>query len=95
MPPRVRVNLANPQELLEPPAMAPQGVEGIIRYRIAHGPSMRAAELGRIFRGGPAAAAVLEWTDFSPTDTTAPEDPAPEAESRGERGSAGRLAGGR
>jgi len=39
MPTRVRVNLANAQELLELPGLSPTEVELIVRFRADHGPS--------------------------------------------------------
>jgi hypothetical protein len=39
MPTRVRVDLANAQELLELPGLSPVEVEIIVRFRAEHAPS--------------------------------------------------------
>ncbi len=74
MPTRVRVNLANAQELLELPGLSPTEVEVIVRYRSEHGPIKDADQLSRILSGHPVQP-LAEHVDFSPSDTTAPEAP--------------------
>jgi len=72
MPTRVRVNLANAQELLELPGLSPAEVEVIVRFRAEHGPIGDADQLERILSGHPI---LKERVDFSPSDSTAPEAP--------------------
>ena len=75
MPTRVRVNLANAQELLELPGLSPAEVELIVRFRAEHGPIGDADQLARILRGHPIHDMLTERADFSPSDSTAPEAP--------------------
>jgi DNA uptake protein ComE-like DNA-binding protein len=75
MPSRVRVNLANAQELLELPGLGPTEVEAIVRFRAEHGPIRDADQLARILSGHPIHEMLKERVDFSPSDTTAPEAP--------------------
>jgi len=75
MPTKVRVNLANAQELLELPGMGPAQVAAIVRHRAEHGPIKDADELATILKGHPLTEAVRERADFSPADATAPEAP--------------------
>jgi len=72
---RVRVNLANPQELLELPGISPAEVEVIVRFRSEHGPIGDADQLVRILSGHPVLDMLKERVDFSPSDSTAPEAP--------------------
>jgi hypothetical protein len=73
MPNKVRINLANPAELLELPGVSPQQVEAILKFRAEHGPISDERELAGIL--GSAPEALSEQADFSPSDTTAPEAP--------------------
>jgi len=75
MPTRVRVNLANAQELLELPGLGPAEVEVIVRFRAEHGPIGDADQLARILSGHPIHDMLKERADFSPSDSTAPEAP--------------------
>ena len=75
MPTRVRVNLANAQELLELPGLSPTEVELIVRFRDEHGPIGDADELVRILSGHAVHDMLKERADFSPSDSTAPEAP--------------------
>jgi DNA uptake protein ComE-like DNA-binding protein len=75
MPTRVRVNLANPQELLELPGLSPAEVEVIVRFRAEHGPIGDADQLARLLSGHPMLDMLKERADFSPSDSTAPEAP--------------------
>jgi hypothetical protein len=75
MPTRVRVNLANAQELLELPGLSPAEVEIIVRFRAEHGPIGDADQLARILSGHPLDDALTARADFSPSDSTAPEAP--------------------
>ena len=72
---KVRVNLANPLELLEVPGLGSAQAEAIVRFRAEHGPIRDAEQLGRVLGGWPEVEAVREWLDFSPADATAPEAP--------------------
>jgi DNA uptake protein ComE-like DNA-binding protein len=71
---KVRVNLANPLELLELPGVSPEQVDTIVRFRTQHGPIRDAAQLGGIL-GHTVSEALSEQADFSPSEATAPEAP--------------------
>ena len=73
MPTKVRVNLANPLELLELPGIGQQEAETILKYRAEHGPIRDAEQLAAILGGQPGI--FSERADFSPADATAPEAP--------------------
>jgi hypothetical protein len=75
MPTRVRVNLANAEELLELPGLSPAEVGVIVRFRAEHGPIRDADQLARILSGHPIRDMLKERADFSPSDSTAPEAP--------------------
>ena len=72
---KVRINLANPAELLELPGVNPQQVEAILKFRAEHGPISDERQLAGILGGGSAPEALSEQADFSPADATAPEAP--------------------
>jgi len=72
---KVRINLANEQELLELPGLGAAAADTIVRFRSEHGPIKDAAQLGSILRGHPQLGAFKDRVDFSPADTTAPEAP--------------------
>jgi DNA uptake protein ComE-like DNA-binding protein len=72
---KIRINLANPQELLELPGLDAQRVDAIVRFRAEHGPIKDAHELAAILGAPPPADALWEQADFSPSDATAPEAP--------------------
>ena len=72
---RVRVNLANPSELLELPSIGPEQAQAIVEFRAQHGPIRDAVELEKILSPWPVAAAIWERVDFAPADATAPEAP--------------------
>jgi hypothetical protein len=72
---KVRVNLANEQELLELPGLGPAQAAAIVKFRSAHGPIKDADQLATILRGFPLTEALRERADFSPSDSTAPEAP--------------------
>ena len=71
---KVRVNTANPQELLELPGLRPDEAEAIIRYRAEHGPIADAAQLSHVL-GGKELGAAAQEIDFDPANQTAPEAP--------------------
>lgn len=72
---KVRVNLANPLELLELPGVGPQQAEAILRFRAEHGPIRDATQLAGILGSVLASESLSEQADFSPADATAPEAP--------------------
>jgi hypothetical protein len=72
---RVRVNLANPGELLELPGIGPEQARAILRFRAEHGPIQDANQLAAILRAWPVADAIWDRVAFDPAETTAPEAP--------------------
>jgi DNA uptake protein ComE-like DNA-binding protein len=72
---KVRVNLANPLELLELPGVGPEQADAILRFRAHHGPIRDAAQLGDILGSRAVSEALSEYADFSPSEATAPEAP--------------------
>jgi competence protein ComEA len=72
---KVRVNLANPLELLELPGVGPSQADAILRFRAEHGPIRDAAHLADILGKPTVPEGLSEHVDFSPSDTTAPEAP--------------------
>lgn len=72
---KVRVNLANAQELLELPGLGPAQVAAIVRFRSDHGPIKDADQLAGVLSGFPVTEALRARADFSPADATAPEAP--------------------
>jgi competence protein ComEA len=72
---RVRVNLANPAELMELPGIGPAEAEAIIRFRVEHGPIQSARQLATILGPAPVAETLWERVEFVPADTSAPEAP--------------------
>jgi DNA uptake protein ComE-like DNA-binding protein len=72
---KVRINLANPQELLEVPGIDRATAAAILRHRAEHGPIRDALELGRIVGPTSVTDALLSHVDFEPAASTAPEAP--------------------
>jgi competence ComEA-like helix-hairpin-helix protein len=72
---KVRINLANAQELLELTGLDPAQVAAIVRYRSEHGPIKDTDQLATILSGHSLTEALRAHADFSPTDDTAPEAP--------------------
>jgi len=72
---RIRLNLANPQELLEIPGIKRDQVEAIIKFRADHGPIGNAGQLLRLLGRDRLSEARLAHIDFDPADDTAPEAP--------------------
>ena len=72
---KTRINIANPQELLEIPGIDPTSRDAIVRHRSDHGPIRSASELARVLGRGTADAAWASEIDFDPADDTAPEAP--------------------
>ena len=72
---KVRINLANAQELQELPGLGPSQAAAIIRFRAEHGPIADAAQLATILSAPPLTETLREQADFSPAEATAPEAP--------------------
>jgi competence ComEA-like helix-hairpin-helix protein len=72
---RVRVNLANPEELRELPGVGPEQAQAILHYRAEHGPIQDAGKLAEILRPWPMGEALWERVDFDVAEDTAPEAP--------------------
>jgi hypothetical protein len=72
---KVRVNLADEQELLELPGLGPTQAAVIIRFRSEHGPVRDADQLATILSGFPLNETLRGRADFAPSDSTAPEAP--------------------
>jgi DNA uptake protein ComE-like DNA-binding protein len=72
---KTRINVANPQELLEIPGMDAAGRDAIVRHRTDHGPIRNSGELAKVLGRGRAEAAWDTAIDFDPADDTAPEAP--------------------
>ena len=75
MPNKVRVNLANPAELLELPGIGPEQARTILEFRAEHGPIQDAGQLAKILRPWPVAETIWERVDFASAESTAPEAP--------------------
>ena len=75
MPNRVRVNLANPAELLELAGIGPEQARAILKFRAEHGPIQDAKQLAAILRAWPVAETIWDRVAFDPADSTAPEAP--------------------
>ena len=65
---RVRVNLANPAELLELPGIGPEQARAILRFRAEHGPIQDANQLAAILRAWPVADAIWDRVAFDPAE---------------------------
>jgi DNA uptake protein ComE-like DNA-binding protein len=72
---KIRINLANPQELCELPGIDRRKQEAILRHRAQHGPIKDASELAKIVGREAVTPALLEHIDFAPAAPTAPEAP--------------------
>jgi DNA uptake protein ComE-like DNA-binding protein len=72
---KTRINLANPQELLEIPGLHQAETDTIVRHRTVHGPISDAAELTSILGRTTVTPALLEHIDFQPSAATAAEAP--------------------
>ena len=72
---QVRVNLANPAELLELPGIGPEQARAILRFRAEHGPIQDAHQLAAILREWPVTDAIWDRVEFAPAQDTAPEAP--------------------
>ena len=72
---KIRINLANPQELCELPGLDTAKRDAILRHRQENGPIVDAADLGELLGPDAVTLALLDRIDFAPADTTAPEAP--------------------
>ena len=72
---KVRVNMANSEELRELPGIGSEQADEILRYRAQHGPIHDTLELRRVLGWPTLDAAVAERVDFTPAEATAPEAP--------------------
>jgi DNA uptake protein ComE-like DNA-binding protein len=72
---KTRINLANPQELLELPGVHQAESDAIVRHRAQHGPIGDATELTRVLGPGMITPALLAHIDFEPAGATAAEAP--------------------
>lgn len=72
---KVRLNLANSQELLEIPGIDSDSALRIVRFRTEHGPIRDAGELSSVVGHERVTASMLGHVDFAPADVTAPEAP--------------------
>jgi competence ComEA-like helix-hairpin-helix protein len=72
---KVRVNLANPIELLELPGIGPEQATAIVSHRAEHGPITSAEELAKVLSRWPVSETMWGCVDFDPAETTAPEAP--------------------
>jgi Helix-hairpin-helix motif len=72
MPNKVRVNLANPLELLELPGIGPEQALAILEFRAQHGPIQDARQLATILHPWPVAEAIWERVEFDPAESTSP-----------------------
>jgi DNA uptake protein ComE-like DNA-binding protein len=73
--PKMRINLANPQELLELPGLLLAGRDNLVRHRAEHGPIRDAEELARVIWPLTITPALLERVDFHPAAPTAAKAP--------------------
>jgi competence ComEA-like helix-hairpin-helix protein len=72
---KVRINTANPQELLELPGLRPHEADAIVRFRAEHGPIADAEQLSRVLGGREIEDSARQRLDFDPANQTAPEAP--------------------
>jgi DNA uptake protein ComE-like DNA-binding protein len=72
---KTRINLANPQELLELPGIDQAAINVVVRHRAEHGPISGAAELTQILGPQAVTPKLLAHIDFQPAEATAAEAP--------------------
>jgi hypothetical protein len=72
---KIRINLANRDELLEIPGIGRDQADRIVKFRTEHGPIRDARELERALGGDRVPSAALEHVAFDPAEGTAPEAP--------------------
>jgi competence ComEA-like helix-hairpin-helix protein len=71
---KIRINTANPQELLEIPGIDKSQADAIVRFRSEHGPIKDASQLSAIL-GNRSVDSMSPNVDFSPASATAAEAP--------------------
>src|SRR5215470_9529901 len=69
MPDRVRVNVANPNELLKLPGVGPEQVERIVKFRAQYGPIGNESELSRVLGWRGLGESMWGRVDFSSGET--------------------------
>jgi DNA uptake protein ComE-like DNA-binding protein len=69
---KTRINLANPQELLEIPGFDPPKVDAVVKHRAKHGPIADPAALAKVV-GSDLTLVVLAAIDFAPAGDSATE----------------------
>jgi hypothetical protein len=79
---KVRINLANPAELLELPGLRPEQATAIIKFRGEHGPITDAGQLERILGGWPVSEDVPGRSTFVPPTPRPLKRPGPDQPSR-------------
>ena len=72
---KVRLNMANPSELLEIPGIDPVQADKILRFRAEHGPITDAAVLAEVLGTTNLKESVSDHVDFAPAADTAAEAP--------------------
>ena len=85
MPDRVRVNVANPHELLRLPGVGPEQAERIVKFRTEHGPIGNESELSRVLGWRGLGESMWGRVDFSATgrrSTSTPPESARRATGR-------------
>jgi DNA uptake protein ComE-like DNA-binding protein len=63
---RVRVNVAQPKELLELPGVGPEQADRIVRFRAEHGPIVNESELSRVLGWRGLGESMWGRVDFTP-----------------------------
>ena len=71
---KIRINTANPQELLEIPGIDETQADAIVRFRSEHGPIRDVSQLSSILGNRPVES-LAPQLDFSPSTPTAAEAP--------------------
>jgi hypothetical protein len=85
MPDRVRVNVANPSELLKLPGIGPEQAERIVKFRAQYGPIGNESELSRVLGWRGLGESMWGRVDFSSGDPRRGEtasSPAPGVDAR-------------
>ena len=72
---KIRINLANEQELMELPGVGRTQAAAIVRHRSQHGPIEGPEALASVLGAGALDDVVRSRVEFSPSITTAPEPP--------------------
>jgi hypothetical protein len=72
---KTRINVANPEELLEIPGITADARDLILHHRAEHGPIRNASELASVLGRPEVDGAWAAEVDFDPADDTAPEAP--------------------